>query len=238
MKQPLTTIFLLFVLCVGVAHAAATADKYVVLTNLEDLFRFENVQQLESHFGKDNVFTEKTFFGNPADGGPAYLVSQVKFNTPQSVLVIWNGKGNLVCGVQTSAYYYDAMTQKIILIPNSWKTKQGVFAGMTLSMLVRKNWSPLKFYVQPGRLNTNFGTILLKHERLRSHFRVPFSIQKLIYVYTLDLKRLNEFFPELKDSVLKSNNKIVKQLNPILDVISIYREGFKPQNNKLMESGS
>jgi hypothetical protein len=230
MKQLLTSVLLLFVLSVGVAEA--TTGQKIMLTNLEDFFRFENVQQLESRFGKKNVFTEKTFYGNPADGGPSYLVSQVKFNTPQSVLVIWNEKGNLVCGVQTSAYAYDGITKKAKLIPNNWKTKQGVYAGMNLSLLVRKNLSPLTFYVQSGSLNSNYGTIILKNERLKSQLKVPFSTQKLIYVYTLDLKGLKEFFPELKDSILKSNHVIVKKMNPILDVISIYREGLKPQTKK------
>jgi len=230
MKQLMISFFLFFVFYVGVTQAAT--GKKVELTNLEDFFRFENIQQLESHFGKDNVFTEKTFYGDPTDGESPNLVSQVKFDTPQSVLVIWNEKGNLVCGVQTSAYFYDGITKKKKLITNHWKTMQGVYAGMSLSGLVKKNWSPLKFYVQPGKLNPNFGTVLLSHERLKSQLKVPFSAQKLIYSYTLDLKRLKEFFPELKDSILKSNNQIVRQMNPILDLISIYREGFKPENKK------
>jgi len=230
MKQLMTSFFLLFVFYVGVTQAAT--GKKVELTNLEDFFRFENIQQLESHFGKENVFTEKTFFGDPTAGESPYLVSQVKFDTPQSVLVIWNEKGNLVCEVQTSAYFYDGKNKKTIFIPNNWKTKQGMYAGMPLAMLVRKNRSHLKFYVQPRKLNSNFGTILLQNERLRSQLKVPFSTQKLIYVYTLDLKRLKKFFHEFKDSILKSNNRIVRQMNPILDLISIYREGFKPENKK------
>lgn len=220
---------ILFFLLVSAGFAQPDKNKKITINKLEDFFRFENVQQLESYFGGKNVFTENTFYGNPNQGSKPYLVSQVKFDTPQSVLIIWNGAGNVVCEVQTSAFYYDFVTKKLKEIPNTWKTKQGVSAGMRLNNLVRLNWWPLSFYTQDVEPYGKAGNIILKTGMLRSEIRVPFSNQKLIYEYMLDTEYIKEFISDVTTPVMKSNTNSVKKWNPILGLISIYREGLKPE---------
>jgi hypothetical protein len=221
-------IFVLFLSVCYVSPAQKKLNKEPVLNKLEDFFRFENVKQLNSHFGSKNVYTESTFYGDPNKGGKYCLVSQVNFGTPFSVLVIWNGDGTQLLEVQTSAYFYDFESKKIKLIPNKWKTTQGVHAGMNLSQLVKVNWFTLSF--QPHQENQAFGLILKGFGWLKNDLKVSFSTQKLIYVYTLDLKRINDFFPQIPTTILKSNSKIIRKWDPMLELVTIYRDGLKPEN--------
>lgn len=229
MKQLLSFVFLFLLVNAGLAQA--DRSKKITLNKLEDFFRFDNVEQLESYFGKKNVFTEIAFYGDPNEGNKSYLVSQVKFTTPQSVLVIWNGAGNVVCEVQTSAFYFDFVSKELKKLTNNWKTRQGVFAGMPLSSLVRINWWQLAFYVQDLEQDGKEGMIILKNGVLLKKNKVSFSNQKLVYEYNIDMKDIRKFFPEITTPILISNNKMVKKWNPILGLISIYREGLRPENN-------
>ena len=62
MKQVLIFGLCLFILCDTSGQAKLTQKP--VLNTLEDFFRFENVDQLTTHFGAENVFTEVRW--NPA----------------------------------------------------------------------------------------------------------------------------------------------------------------------------
>jgi hypothetical protein len=224
MKQLIIFVLILFVIIITPVHARSS--RMPVLNRLEDFFRFESVEQLTSYFGAKNVFTESAYYDDPNLGGKPFLVSQVNFGTPFSVLVVWNNEGNQLCEVQTSAYYYDEQNKKLILIQNKWKTYQGIHAGMNLSQLVVVNWFALTFRIHKDGLDN--GVILHSFGWLKDESRVPFSTQKLEYTYTLDLKRIKEFFPELPAATLKSNNKLVRKWNPMLELVTIYREGLKP----------
>lgn len=225
MKQVLISVMCLFVIFLSPAQVKSIQKP--AINTLEDFFRFENVDQLTSHFGAENVFTEVTYFGEPNKGAKPYLTSQVDFGTPHAVLVVWNHKGTQVVEVKSSAYYYDSQKGKIAMIPNEWKTVQGIHAGMNLSQLVKVNWFALTFLVQPGNLNN--GTILHGFGWLREKRSVPYSKEKLVYNYTLDVKRIKNHFPGLTSSTLKSNDKTVRKWNPMLELVSIYREGMKPE---------
>jgi len=226
MKRLLIYILLLFVVSIGQAQERKI-QKFKIST-IEDFFRFENVDQLCSYFGKENIFTEKTFYQKPESGGKAYLVSQVNFGTPKAVLVIWSGDGKLLCGVQSSAYFFDYKAQKKRLMPNNWKTKQGLASGMKLSELVKVNWFAIKFKTHTGK--ANYGDLFPGFGWLKFKRSVSFLPEKLIYEYTLDLKKRNEYFPTLSSLTLNSNDKLVRKWNPMLEMISIYREGMKPIN--------
>ncbi len=152
----------------------------------------------------------------------------MNFGTPLSVLVIWNGDGTQLCEVQTSVYFYDFESKKIKMIPNKWKTSQGVHAGMYLSQLVKVNWFTLSF--QTHQEDQAYGLILNGFGWLKNDIKLPFSPQKLIYIYTLDLKRINDFFPQIPTAILKSSSKIIRKWNPMLELVTVYREGLKPEN--------
>jgi len=226
MKQPF--LFVLFLFASWNTSGKANPIHVPVLKNLEDFFRFENVEQLTSCFGATNVFTEKTYFSDPNKTGKSCLTSQVNFGTSHSVLVIWNAEGNLVCEVKTSAFFYDYKSKKIKTIPNNWKTYQGIHAGMNLAQLVRVNWFVLKFRIHSGDLTD--GMILPGFGRLKEKANVSFSTQRLVYRYTLDLKKIKYFFPEATPSLLKSSDRTVRKWNPLLGIISVYREGIKPDD--------
>jgi len=226
MKQLFISFLLLFTICA--CPARIRSNQKLVLNKLEDFFRFKDVGQLTSFFGAKNVYTENTFYGDPNKGGKSYLVSQVNFGTPFSVLAIWNRDGTQLCEVKTSAYFSDADSKKIKMIPNKWNTKQGVHAGMYLSQLVKVNWFTLSF--QAHQENQTYGLVMNGFGWLKNEIKVPFSAQKLIYIYTLDLKRINDFFPQVPTTILKSNSKIIRKWNPMLELVSIYREGMKPEN--------
>jgi hypothetical protein len=223
MKQPV--LLVLFLLACWFQPVQAASNRLPVLNTLEDFFKFENVEQLTTHFGAANVFTEQTYYGDPNKKGKPYLHSEVNFGTSHSVLVIWNNEGNQVCEVKTSAYFYDYKSRKIKMIPNSWKTIQGIHAGMTLSRLARINWFVLKFWIHSGDLDD--GTIISGFGWLREKRKVPFSMQRLIYQYTLDMKYVRDFYPDLTPVLLKSSDKTVRKWNPMLGIISVYREGLK-----------
>lgn len=225
MKQVLISVMCLFVIYHSPAQVKSIQKP--AINTLEDFFRFENVDQLTSRFGTENVFTEVTYYGDPNKGAKSYLASQVEFGTPHAVLVVWNHEGTQVVEVKSSAYYYDSQKGKIDMIPNEWKTIQGIHAGMSLSQLVKVNWFAITFLVQPGNLNN--GLILPGFGWLKEKRNVSFSKEKLIYNYTFDLKHIKNFFPELTASTLKSNNSTVRKWNPMLELVSVYREGKKPE---------
>jgi len=227
MKQLILVIFIsIFVIC----EAQTKSDIKPNMNTLEDFFRFENVEQLTSYFGNKNVFSETVYFAEPSSGGKPYLVSEVNFGTTQSILVTWNSNGTEVCQVQVSSHFQDHETGKTRIIPNAWKTKQGLYAGMKLSQIGRINWFPFSFNTQLAKEVENRGEILLYFGWIKKDIKVPFSSQKLVYRYTLDLKRVSDYFPQLSAFTLKSNNKLVKKWNPTLELITIYREGLNPQS--------
>jgi hypothetical protein len=226
MRQLLVSICLIFGILLGQAQDKSLKKSAVI--TLEDLFRFENVGQLTDFFGRENVFTETTFYQKPEDGGKPYLQSQINFGTPKAVLAIWTGDGKTLCGVQVSAFYYNYKTQKLNLIPNEWNTRQRLHAGMKLSDVIRVNWFALSFETHKGKLN--YGHLIPGFGWLKKETKVSFLPQKLFYEYTLDLKKINEYFPKGDKLMLKSNDKTVRKWNPMLEMISIYRVGMKPQN--------
>ncbi|HEY6913413.1 MAG TPA: hypothetical protein VI413_01965 [Paludibacter sp.] len=213
-----------------ISEAQTKSAEKPVLNTLEDFFRFENVEQLTSYFGTKNVFSETVYFSDPSNGGKPYLVSEVNFGTAQSILVTWNSKGTEIFQVQVSSYFQDRETGKMRMISNNWKTKQGLYAGMKLSQITRINWFPFSFNTQLNKGVENKGEILLHFGWIKKDIKVPFSSQKLVYSYTLDLKRISDYFPQLSALTLKSNNKLVRKWNPTLELITIYREGLNPQN--------
>ena len=219
---------ILFILLLSVAHVcpvSAKSNQKQVLNTLEDIFSFENIDQLTRYFGSDRVYTELSYSGDPNNGGKGYLFSQVNFGTHHAVLVVWNHEGTKVVEVKSSAYYYDSQKGKIIFVPNKWNTIQGIHAGMRLSQLVKVNWFVLTFFVQPESLNN--GIIFHGFGWLREKRSVSFSKEKLLYNYTLDVKRFKYFFHGLTTSTLKSNDKTVIKWNPMLEMITVYREGSK-----------
>lgn len=225
MRQLLIYIFLFFGFLMGKAQDSSFKKSDII--TLEDLFRFENVAELTAFFGENNVFTETTFYQNPGVGGKSYLQSQVNFGTPKAVLVIWTGDGKTMCGVQASAFYFNYKTNKMNLIPNDWTTKQRLHAGMNLSDVIKINWFALSFEASGskstyGYLNPGFGW-------LKREITVPFLHQKLFYEYTLDLKRMKEYFPNTDKLKIKSNDRVVRKWNPMLEMISIYQVGMKPR---------
>lgn len=226
MRQLLLCVLLVF--AVSVCSAQEKSTQKPNIKNLEDYFHFKDISQLSATFGNENVFTENVFYQKPEDGGKPYLVSQVNFGTSKAVLMIWSEDGKVLCGVQASAFYYDYKMKKKSLIPNNWKTKQGLHAGMKLSNLVKVNWFPLS--IKTNVAKADYGIVLPGFGRLKDQIKVHHANQKLIYVYTLDLKNVNEHFSTSPKAILRSNDKIVKKLNPMLEMISIYREGFKPEN--------
>jgi len=223
-------LFILFLLVACISTVQAKSNQKPVIDKLEDFFCFENVEQVTQYFGPGNVFTESTYYSDPNNGGKRYLVSQVNFGTPHSVLLIWNREGNLLCEVQTSVYFYDFESNKIVLIPNQWKTKQGVHAGMSLSDLVSMNWFPMMLNTEfvPG--DTTSVDLIIHQGWIRNNRNNTFSDKILIYIYTFDLKRIHNFFPEISMGTLKSNAEIIRKWNPMLELVSIYRNGFKPDN--------
>ena len=233
MKQPV--LLVLFLLACWFIPVQAKPNRVPVLNTLEDFFRFENVEQLTSYFGESNVFTEQTYYGDPTKNGKPYLHSEVNFGTSRSVLVIWNNEGNQVCEVKASAYFYDYKSRKSKMIPNNWKTEQGIHAGMNLSQLTRVNWFVLKFWIHTGNLED--GTILPGFGWLKEKRKVTYSTRKLIYQYTLDLKYVMNFYPELTPVVLKSSDKTVRKWNPMLEIITVYREGLKPDAEGKVNKG-
>lgn len=226
MRQLLICVLSILVVFVSLAQEKNLQKPNI--KNLEDYFQFKDVSQLSAVFGDENVFTESAFYRKPEDGGKPYLLSQVNFGTSKAVLMIWTGDGKILCGVQASAFYYDYKTQKMNLIPNSWKTKQGLHAGMRLSNLVKINWFPLSIKTNEGKVN--YGVVLPGFGMLKNKIKVPYANQKLIYLYSMDLKNVNEHFAKSPKTILRSNDKIVKKLNPMLEMISIYRDGFNPEN--------
>ncbi|MDP4240109.1 MAG: hypothetical protein Q8904_11635 [Bacteroidota bacterium] len=228
MKQLIICVLFLAAFCI--CPAQKVINQQPVLNKLEDFFQFENVEQLTSYFGTKNVFTESVYYSDPNEGGKSNLVSEVNFGTPRAVLLIWNSEGTKMLEVRTNIYFYDFDSKKTELIPNKWKTKQGIFAGMHLSQLVAINWWPLSFNVQHETGDSIHGDLLINSGWIRKEIKVPFSIPRLIYNYTLDLRQLNVFFPQLSTSTLKSNNKMVRKWNPLLEMVTIYREDLRPEN--------
>jgi len=226
MRQLLIYVFLFFGILVS--EAQSNSFKKSDIKTLEDLFRFENVAELTTFFGQDNVFTETTFYQKPENGGKPYLQSQINFGTPKAVLVIWTADGKTMCGVQTSAFYFNYKTKKMNLTSNEWITKQRLHAGMELSDVIKINWFPLSFETHRAKLN--YGNLIPSFGWLKKETTVSFLPQKLLYEYTLDLKKINEYFPKANGLTLRSNNRLVKKWNPMLEMISIYRAGMKPQN--------
>ncbi|MDD4971180.1 MAG: hypothetical protein PHT07_17265 [Paludibacter sp.] len=225
MKQVLTFVMCLFVLCDTSGQVKSTQKP--VLNTLEDFFRFKNVDQLTACFGDENVFTEITYFGDPNKGAKPYLVSQVESGTNHAVLVVWNRKGTSVYEVKTSINIYDTLSKKLKILHNSWKNYQGIYAGMSLSQMVKINWFVLKFRVHPGR--PDHGMILPGFGWLKESRRVSFLNEKLVYTYTLDLKSLKKYFPGLSSQTLKSNDKTVRKWNPMVELVTIYRDEVMPE---------
>jgi hypothetical protein len=223
-------ILVLFISSLGICDAQTKSAVKPVLNTLEDFFRFENVEQLASYFGNKNVFTETAYFIEPLEGGKPYLVSEVNFGTAQSALVTWNSDGTEVYQIQASSYFQDHDTGETKMISNNWKTNQGLYAGMKLSQIARINLFPFSFNTQLAKGVENKGEIHLHYGRIKKERKVPFSSQKLVYRYTLDLKHIDDYFPQISTSTLKSNNKMVRKWNPMLELITIYREGLNPQN--------
>ena len=221
-------LFILFLLVACISTVQAKSNQKPVLNKLEDFFSFENVEQLTQYFGSDNVFTESTYYGDPNNGGKPYLVSQVNFGTPHSVLLIWNREGNLLCEVQTSTYFYDFESNRIILIPNQWKTRQGIHAGMHLSDLVSMSWFPMKLKIKLVPGDSTSVDLIIHNGRIRNNRKEIFSDKKLIYIYTLNLKRIHNFLPKVSITILKSNSEIIRKWNPMFELVTIYREGLKP----------
>jgi len=221
-------LFILFLLVACISTVQAKSNQKPVLNKLEDFFSFENVEQLTQYFGSDNVFTESTYYGDPNNGGKPYLVSQVNFGTPHSVLLVWNREGNLLCEVQTSTYFYDFERNRIKLIPNQWKTRQGIHAGMHLSDLVSMSWFPMKLKIKLVPGDSTSVDLIIHNGRIRNNRKEIFSDKKLIYIYTLNLKRIHNFLPKVLIAVLKSNTEILHKWNPMLELVTIYREGMKP----------
>ena len=223
---------ILFILLLSVAHVcpvSAKSNQKQVLNTLEDIFSFENIDQLTRYFGSDRVYTELSYSGDPNNGGKGYLFSQVNFGTPHSVLVIWNREGNVICEVQTSTYFYDFDRKKIKMIPNQWKTKQGIHAGMHLSELVSINWFPMFINIEHEPGNSTYGHLIHRFGWIRKNRNDPYSDYKLIYTYAFDLKRIRAFYPQSPVTSLKTNSEIVRKWNPILELVTIYREGLKPE---------
>jgi len=221
-------LFILFLLVACISTVLAKSSQKPVINKLEDFFSFENVEQLTQYFGPGNVFTESTYFGDPNSGGKPYLVSQVNFGTPHSVLLVWNREGNLLCEVQTSVYFYDFESNKILLIPNQWKTRQGIHAGMHLSDLVSMNWFPLVLNIKIVPGDSTYVDLIIHNGWIRNNRKDFFSDKILIYIYTLDLKRIYNFLPEISIATLKSNTEIIRKWNPMLELVTIYRDGLKP----------
>jgi hypothetical protein len=220
-------IVILFVFVFGICEAQTKSDIKPVLNTLEDFFRFQNVEQLTACFGNKNVFTERAFFTQPSEATKSYLVSEVNFGTAQSAMVIWNSEGTELYQVQASNYFRDFETGKTKMIQNKWKTKQGLHAGMSLSQIVAINWFAFSFNTPLVRGIENKGAILFHCGWIEKKIKVPYSTQKLVYRYTLDLNLINEYFPQLSTTTLNSNNKKVKKWNPMLELVTIYREGLE-----------
>ena len=221
-------LFILFLLVACISTVQAKSNQKPVLNKLEDFFNFENVEQLTQYFGSGNVFTESTYYGDPSNGGKPYLVSQVNFGTPHSVLLIWNREGNLLCEVQTSTYFYDFERNRIKLIPNQWKTRQGIHAGMHLSDLVSMSWFPMKLKIKLVQGDSTSVDLIIHNGWIRNDRKEIVSDKKLIYIYTLNLKRIHNFIPKVSITILKSNSEIIRKWNPMLELVTIYREGLKP----------
>lgn len=221
-------LFILLLLVANISPVLAKSNQKPVINKLEDFFSFENVEQLTRYFGSGHVFSEISYSGDPNNGGKLYLVSQVNFGTPHSVLIIWNREGNLLCEVQTSSYFYNYESKKIKLIPNLWKTKQGIHAGMHVSELVSINWFPMVLNIEQKPGNSTYGILISRLGWIRKSRKDPYSDYKLMYVYTLDLKRIHSFYPQLPPTPLKTNSAIIRKWNPILELVTIYRDGLKP----------
>ena len=221
-------LFILFLLVACISTVQAKSNQKPVINKLEDFFCFENIEQLIQYFGSGNVYTENTYFSDPNTGGKSYLVSQVNFGTPHSVLLIWNREGNLLCQVQTSVYFYDMTSKKMKLIPNQWKTRQGIHAGMHLSDLVSMSWFPMKLKIKLMPGDSTSVDLIIHNGWIRNNRREIVSDKKLIYIYTLNLKRIHNFIPKVSITILKSNIEIIRKWNPMLELVTIYREGLKP----------
>ena len=228
MKQ--RSIFVLFLTVVCNVSLLAKANQKPVIHTLEDFFRFENVDQVSSYFGAGNVYTETAYYGNPNTGGKLHLITQVNFGTPHQALLVWNREGNQLCEVQSSAYYYDFEHKKIKLVPNKWKTRQGIHAGMHLSGLVAINWFAMYVNIRHEKGDSTYGNLVIPIGWVHTKMKVPYSPEKLIFSYTLDLKRLKEFFPKTTNATLRTNNLIIRKWDPMLELITIYRDGLKPDH--------
>ena len=228
MKQLTIFVLLLIVNCSSILQAKSNPKP--VINSIEDFFQFENVEQLSDCIGAENVFTETAYYGDPNSGGKLYLVSQVNFGTPHQALLIWNREGNQLYEVQASAYFYDFKHKKIKFIPNKWKTRQGIHAGMHLSGLVAINWFPVTINIRHVKGDSAYGDLHIRLGWVKNKVKVPYFPQKLVYIYSLDLKRINEFFPASLEATLKSNHKVVKKWDPMLELVTVYREGLKPDH--------
>jgi len=226
MKKLILFILFLLVACISTVHAKS--NKKPVVIKLEDLFCFKNVEQLTQYFGPDNVFTENAYYGDPNNGGKPYLVSQVNFGTPHSVLLIWNREGNQLCEIQSSAYFYDFKTNRIILIPNHWKTRHGIHAGMHLCDLISLNLFPMVLNIETVPGDSTCVDLIIHNGLIRNKRKDALSDKKLSYIYTLDLKRIHNFCSAFSKAALKRNAEIIRKWNPMLELVTIYREGLKP----------
>jgi hypothetical protein len=124
----------------------------IALPRLRDIIYAEDLLQLNSHecltelFGKDNVRKDE-FYYSPADSNRCTVLYP---NTNREAIFIWNDEENMrelsfiiIGGHLKTGDKIDNVNQ---IKHSAWKSKQGLFCGMSLLEIQELNRQPVKFY--------------------------------------------------------------------------------------------
>ena len=110
----------------------------------EDLLQLDSHEYLASVFGSQNV-KKDSFYFSPTEGKKCSVIFP---NTSRQAIFLWNDEENLreisfiIIGEQINKSDEDINT----VLLSDWKSKQGLYCGMSLGEVEALNKEPLSFY--------------------------------------------------------------------------------------------
>lgn len=112
----------------------------------EDLLKFTSHEYLLAAFGEKNVRSDLYYFSASQINKCSILFP----NTKRQAVFIWKDETNL-CGLSSiliggNMTTSSAINYNEVIAENAWRSREGLYSGMSLSTLARLNGGDFKFY--------------------------------------------------------------------------------------------
>lgn len=184
-----------------VAKRSVTDDSFY----LEDFAKFENHQQIEEHFGRENVVMSERW---EAEGTELYLITEVFPNQNHSVIVFWDQDAVSHQGFSyVKSFYklYDSNWEKITKEGKPIKSKTGVKVGDNIKQLKELNGKSFDFYGLGWDYGGNVINLQPKFDKLLISLNAPADFME-------SQQGQNKVNKIMGDRKISSDDKVIKDI--------------------------